>query len=460
MGAGVSARPALFDFSAVHAQAQDSFARLRAAGFVVGLSPVQARPQHAAFAPAPEPLHAAAQSQYQHQPQQQEQQPPQAAPLPTASSSMSSHLGATQPAAPGLHHAQRAATTLNVALPMYVPPAPLVGMPQPPVSPPLGFFGFAGQPPATPGALAALQQLFQAQAQAPPTMAQTAMSGTFQQASASAARKRSRGGPPWLLRAALSFSLTPSPYLRSPLPPPPPSQAWPTLGLPPAMPVSSFVGGGNMGLSIAARSQLASPARSLYSGGGGGGGGGGSVGGGSRAASPARTAADPTLPPLQPSAQQQRVSAAVAAAASAGSGISAELDQLLYEHRAIEGRAAPALLDGKRFAELQAERYAQRLQAPPRPPQEWPAAALAAPAPASALAAAAQATMQRAAEAIRAAQALATDDGIAGGSGGGGWFDADAAEAASRLAVGEGGEGEGDEYVDLSGAASGAARGY
>ena len=218
------------------------------------------------------------------------------------------------------------------------------------------------------------------------------------------------------------------------------------------MPVSSCVGGGNMGLSIAARSQLASPARSLY----GGGGVGGSVGGGSRAASPARTAADPPLPPLQPSTQQQRVSAAVAAAASAGSGISAELDQLLYEHRAIEGRAAPALLDGKRFAELQAERYAQRLQAPPRPPQEWPAAALAAPAPASALAAAAQATMQRAAEAIRAAQALATDAGIADG----GWFDADAAEAASRLAVGEGGEGEGDEYVDLSGAASGAARGY
>jgi hypothetical protein len=191
-GVSVSARPALFDFSAVHAQAQDSFARLRAAGFVVGLSPVQARPQHAVFAPAPEPLHDAAQfqhQQYQHQPQQQqEQQPPLAAPLPTASSSASSLLGATQPAAPGLHHAQSAATTtLNVALPMYVPPAPLVGLPQPPVSPPLGFFGFAGQPPATPGALAALQQLFQAQAQAPPTMAQTAMSGAFQQASASAA---------------------------------------------------------------------------------------------------------------------------------------------------------------------------------------------------------------------------------------------------------------------------------
>jgi hypothetical protein len=233
--AGPGNHSALLDFSAVQAQASDAASRLRAAAFAAGV-PNALQPE----VPIPQP--------HQQQTLQELQQ----------------HFAATDVFASALGTAAP-----RPVLPTYVNPPG--GMPQPPVSPPLGFFGFAGQAPATPQQLAQLQQHFHRQLLAPPTMAQTALSSTMQ-------------------------------------------QAWPTLGLPPGVPVGAFVSGG-VG-ALPGRSALSSPARAA-------------------AVSAAAVAAAATSAP--------RAAAESAEPPFPSSALSAEVERLLEQHKALENRSLHAL---------------------------------------------------------------------------------------------------------------------
>jgi len=173
-GPGNESKSALFDFSAIQAQALDGSARFRSS---VSASDLRNLPTL--------PL------------------PPSSASSASQTNNFSSTFAATS----------RAALPAQHTLPSYV--SPQGDLPPPPISPPLGFFGFAGQPPATQDLYRQLERYFMEELKVPPTT-QTAFSGNFQ-------------------------------------------KTWPTHSLPPNLPVSSF--GSRPPSQVP--SAIASPARSV-----------------------------------------------------------------------------------------------------------------------------------------------------------------------------------------------------
>lgn len=137
-GPGAESKSALFDFSAIQAQALDGSARFRSS---VSASDLRS--------------------------------------LPTLPPSTSSDSSASQTAnfSSTFAATSRAALPAPHTLPTYV--SPQGDLPPPPISPPLGFFGFAGQPPASQDLYRQLERYFLEELKVPPTT-QGAFSGNFQ----------------------------------------------------------------------------------------------------------------------------------------------------------------------------------------------------------------------------------------------------------------------------------------
>ena len=163
-GPGNESKAALLDFSAIQAQALDGSARFKSS---VSASELRNLPT-----------------------------------LPTSSDTLSTFTATTRAPIPAPH-----------SIPSYV--SPQGDLPPPPISPPLGFFGFAGQPPATQDLYRQLERYFLEELKTPPT-SQTAFSGTFQ-------------------------------------------RVWPTISLPPNIPPTSFVSRP----SSQTQSTISSPSRSV-----------------------------------------------------------------------------------------------------------------------------------------------------------------------------------------------------